>query len=409
MNVEILKNVRKLIVHGPCADGRASALILRDALPEREILHVQYSTPEHKALVPEPGVLFCDFSPWVERVEGQMTAAGRELAQRWVDAGAIVLDHHTGTADLVAMFGERGVFADVKTGPGVSGAMLAFREVWQPLEERAGAPTCDGSYGPDGAVEVGAPRCSQPIVYRCVCSRCERESEGGDESEVFLSCAAHVRRVASGHAQIRFRDVIWTKYVPRHPPPTTAARLLAHFAAVAGVRDTWQTKDSRWQEACAQAAALMFWEWDDLARYGVRALLYEPGVDPVPEALRVGPALLKSQHEHDSRTIEEAHRFSVGDLRVVCFLGHSRNASDIAERLNDQADLVLAIHYFVREGQPFARVSCRSRGIFSAKRLAMAYGGNGHEQAAAFSVEATGTASPYALTEFLVRRHVSNL
>ncbi|NIV35918.1 MAG: hypothetical protein GWN58_42650, partial [Anaerolineae bacterium] len=31
------------------------------------------------------------------------------------------------------------------------------------------------------------------------------------------------------------------------------------FAELAGIRDTWQTEDSAWDEACAQAEALMFW------------------------------------------------------------------------------------------------------------------------------------------------------
>jgi hypothetical protein len=63
-----------------------------------------------------------------------MTEAGRVLAKRWVDAGTIVLDHHRGAADLVAMFGRRGVFADEANEPGVSGAVLAFREVWSAFD-----------------------------------------------------------------------------------------------------------------------------------------------------------------------------------------------------------------------------------------------------------------------------------
>jgi len=122
MNIDHMKNIKKLICHGPnCADGKASALILHDALPEAEIVFCNYGTPEYKALTPEPGVLFCDFSPYVEREQGPkdppMTAYGRALAQAWVDAGTIVLDHHKGCADLVALFGDRGVFADEKAEP----------------------------------------------------------------------------------------------------------------------------------------------------------------------------------------------------------------------------------------------------------------------------------------------------
>jgi oligoribonuclease NrnB/cAMP/cGMP phosphodiesterase (DHH superfamily) len=50
-----------------------------------------------------------------------------------VDAGSIVLDHHKGAQGIVAMFGDRGVFADEKADPGVCGAVLAYREVWLQL------------------------------------------------------------------------------------------------------------------------------------------------------------------------------------------------------------------------------------------------------------------------------------
>ena len=56
-------------------------------------------------------------------------------------AGAIVLDHHKSTKHIVLEFGENGVYADEKTEPGVSGAVLAFREVWKPIEAEAAKDT----------------------------------------------------------------------------------------------------------------------------------------------------------------------------------------------------------------------------------------------------------------------------
>lgn len=118
--VEILREVRKVIVHADCPDGTASAMILHDALPDAEIVAVNYG-PERDALDPEPGLLFCDMTPPLAKAEA------------FVEAGTIVLDHHKGAAELVAMFGELGVFADEETEPGVSGATLAYREVWMLL------------------------------------------------------------------------------------------------------------------------------------------------------------------------------------------------------------------------------------------------------------------------------------
>jgi DHHA1 domain len=140
VNTTYLKTIRKIIAHDHCPDGRASALICHEVLPDAEIEFVQYQSPRHKALTPEPGVLFVDFTPWAEREEATpenrdppLTEAGKALLQAWVDAGAMVLDHHRGGADIVAAFGERGVFADEKENPGVSGAVLAWREVFAVL------------------------------------------------------------------------------------------------------------------------------------------------------------------------------------------------------------------------------------------------------------------------------------
>lgn len=132
MNRDKLKSVKKIVVHDACPDGIASALILKDALPDAEVVWQQYSTPAHRAFEPEPGVLFADFSPFVDRDKsGKMTNLYQ--AQAWVGAGAIVLDHHKGTQDLVEMFGDNGAFGDEKLNPGMSGAVLAFDHVWTPL------------------------------------------------------------------------------------------------------------------------------------------------------------------------------------------------------------------------------------------------------------------------------------
>jgi hypothetical protein len=116
---EQLRAVRRCIVHDNCSDGMAAAVLLRDALPpDVEISFVQYNTHEHDHLEAVPGLLFCDFSPPPTRVE------------EFRAVGALVLDHHRSAQSLVQVMGAGGVFADE---PGVSGATLAYRHVWQPI------------------------------------------------------------------------------------------------------------------------------------------------------------------------------------------------------------------------------------------------------------------------------------
>jgi len=119
--------VTTIVVHADCADGHASALILMDALPTARVRAVHYASAAHRDIVAEPGLLFCDMTPPRERIRD------------FVDAGAVVLDHHKGAADIVAAFGDRGVFADEATEPGVSGAVLAAR-AWTQIRGRRDVP-----------------------------------------------------------------------------------------------------------------------------------------------------------------------------------------------------------------------------------------------------------------------------
>lgn len=115
---EWLDNVTHVVTHANCPDGAASAILLHDALEGAQISFLTYG-PELDKLEAKPGMLFCDLTPPAVRVK------------EFVDAGAIVLDHHAKQREIVEAFGLRGVFADLKDEPGVSGAMLAFREVWK--------------------------------------------------------------------------------------------------------------------------------------------------------------------------------------------------------------------------------------------------------------------------------------
>lgn len=120
MDVEKLKKVDRIVTHGNCPDGMASAILLYDALgiePE----FVAYGHSDYTDMKATPNTLFCDISPPNERYK------------EWLGIGTIILDHHKSVKDLVSEFGEDGVFADEKEEPGVSGAVLAYREVWEPI------------------------------------------------------------------------------------------------------------------------------------------------------------------------------------------------------------------------------------------------------------------------------------
>lgn len=118
-----LDRLTHAVVHANCSDGLASAIVLKLALPHLKVSYVNYNTPELAALEPEPGMIFCDFCPTAER------------SQSFLDVGALVLDHHRTARETVKLFQRAGlgVFGDEARDPGVSGAVLAYQHVYQPL------------------------------------------------------------------------------------------------------------------------------------------------------------------------------------------------------------------------------------------------------------------------------------
>lgn len=129
MNIDILKQVRTIVVHqnsptNPCPDGTASAIILQDALPRARVHFAAHGHSSLDDLPAEEGMLFCDITPPPMRV------------REFVEAGAVVLDHHEKHRATTLLFGERAVYSEQR---GFSGAMLAFTHVWCAMHPTSGS------------------------------------------------------------------------------------------------------------------------------------------------------------------------------------------------------------------------------------------------------------------------------
>lgn len=298
MDLKTLAAVRTIVAHDECADGTASAILLHDALPDAEVIFADYGSVAEQ-LPARPGMLFCDFSPPAAR------------ADEFVAAGAIVLDHHRSAQQVVARFGDHGVFGDEHADPGVSGAVLAYRHVWLPLRQ--------------------------------------------------------------GSADRSF--VEW-------------------FASSAGVRDTWQTSSRVWHDGCVQHALLTAFRQS----FWLATSLSSIARDWASHYAWVGEQLIAKDRDRLERAISAAHRFTTRrGLRGIAIDGLSY-ASDAAERLVAQVDIVIAFGFAEEAGVPVMRISLRSHAGFDCAAFAQCFGGGGHTRAAGFAVR-LAEAHPFQVIE----------
>jgi hypothetical protein len=332
VKAEVLRTIERVVVHDHCADGLAAALVLKHALPDVEIVFVEYNSEEHKQMTlgvdGAPRTLFCDVVPYVEREREPphaMTEAGRSWARAWVERGTVVLDHHEGSEDLVRMFGNHGVFG--RDDLAESGAMLAYTEVWNSL--------CGG-----GLVSIA----------------------------------------------------------------------VADFVRLAGLRDTWKRCDPQWREARRNATLLMFLPREQLLANGLATAIAD-----LEHYEDVGEMLVARQDVEDRRAAAEAYRFDApGPLRVACFQGDGRLASDAADLLADEGvELSLAWRYRCDSVRgALMKVSARSRGSFACDAFARRFGGNGHPNAAGFVLPVSvggGSSNPYTALHGAVLSHVHDV
>jgi hypothetical protein len=292
---------------------------------------VAYGTEEHRRLEPQPGVMFCDFTPFSAWPKGDGS-----FIQAWVDAGCIVFDHHPTQRDVTMKFVEAGLGAYGENDRGECGAWLAYEHVWSPLQ--------GGEFG------------------------------------------------AMKNTSIR------------------------EFAEVAGVRDTWKKDDPRWQLACEQAEALMFWDFEDIVGGGVGSQMM----------LITGPKLFAKKLEAARTAISESHRFVTNRGTRVCMFQGVTPTSDAAELLEKDWDereryggaghyqdgdgptnIVAGFHYRVDAGRLQLQFSTRSHTGYDVGAFCKAHGGGGHSAAAGFTVDvdATLSANPYQVFRLLLEEY----
>jgi hypothetical protein len=317
--IELFQHVTTIVTHDRCPDGLASAIVLLNAydgkLSPKDVVFHHHMSDAYEKLEARPGMLFCDITPPPAR------------AQEFIDAGAIVLDHHE--AEKVAPYGALGVHSKVA---GVSGAVLAFQEVWLALQESR-----------------------QPSAV----SRQQEE----------------------------------------------VGSVIKDFAVLAGIRDTWQKTDPRWREACAQAAALMFWPREQWLAEATELRRH------LGDRLSIGPTLLDKRAGKLVSMFASHHKFtSRKGLKIVVV--NSTDTSDLAELIReslhasppspDAPDVLIGFEYKTDAGIDRMTLSCRTLTDVLVQPFCAYYGGGGHPPAAGVTLSVDRQAlNPYHEIELL--------
>jgi len=208
-------------------------------------------------------------------------------------------------------------------------------------------------------------------------------------------------------AVLAYREV-WKPLIALQHQPGHAARAegiregdsIAKFATLAGIRDTWQKNDPRWQEACEQADALQFWPTEKL-------LATDPG--GWPQLLEIGPVVYARNLKFAQKCADNSYRFvAPGGLKVAMFEG-LKASSDAAEILGTEVDLVIGFANFLGDDKrPGMIFSTRSKTDFDCSAFARAHGGGGHTKAAGFRYVLDDLSpNPFQLAKEVVYRYMA--
>ncbi len=154
------------------------------------------------------------------------------------------------------------------------------------------------------------------------------------------------------------------------------------FATAAGARDTWQTSSLVWHDGCVQHAVLHALRQAHWLDTGLTALAASWKV----RYQWLGEELLAKERDRLERAIASAHRFTTpSGVRAIAIHGLGF-ASDAAERLTGEVDVVIAYDLGDEAGTPVIRASLRSHTSFDCADFAERFGGGGHTRAAGFAM-----------------------
>lgn len=165
------------------------------------------------------------------------------------------------------------------------------------------------------------------------------------------------------------------------------------FATLCSIRDLWKSSSPAWLDACYLAHGLLTIgdkEALEIAKTGSPNMKYIMGIGSkvYGKIARQAAAIAKKTPILSVQTS--------GQTAKVMFFNHADGGSmsDLAHEVMDKTGCNAVIGYFyIYEDRGIECVcSCRTDGTFLANRLAEAYGGGGHQQAAGFRV--SGTLSP---------------
>ena len=383
IEIDKIRAVDHILVHENCSDGTASAMILKDVLPYAKITFMQYETEAHKTLEPEPGQLFCDLSPHRDRYKA------------FLDAGAIVLDHHKTAKGVVMPFVEAGLgaFGDEITDPGVCGAVLAFREVWSAInaaeilreqvadflegaQDLLDEASTDADILSVKALLLGKDGPLSAILRSLGDLPATKRAEIGS---AINAARDHVEALCN-HNRAKVLDMPYGDTPRIYGRGTTGiVGVMQELATLAGIRDTWQKQDPRFREACEQADALHWWPWEKIESTNWR--------DWSKHLLEIGPVLYNRSLKHVDKAIAGAYRFTSEKGRKVTVFEGTKPTSDAAEKMGEDNDLTVGFALFVEDGKQKIIFSTRSRGNFDCSAFAAAHGGGGHTKAAGFNRE----------------------
>jgi len=381
LDLQKLLAVKTIVTHAACPDGVASAMILKSILPNAEVLAIHYNSPEQTNLKATEGMLFCDFTPPPERVT------------EFVEAGALVLDHHIKQKAVVDAFGSNGVFADEKLEPGISGAMLAYREVWLPIVKNK----------PQGYLQ-GAVRATY------------------DNWQIHLSntrnlvanklTSDRLGKVAGFEVETDPQVVSALSQIDNLVTSSYLSKFIEDFATTVGIRDTWQKSSPLWQKSCELSAVLKYLDLSDW----LTAPIFPPQGEDLTWNFRMGlgKTLFNQQLKNDKRSASEVLITHAGPYKVAILQGIG--ISDLADLLDKDIDVVAGFRYSTgtvpewptdQTDGPTLIWSLRSRTNFDVGAFAVKQpGGGGHSAAAGFTVKVAPTdPNPYVyilnlLTEF---------